>query len=158
MPRRALLWRKGRRGRTSKKRLLPKKINKFGYPRLLQRMRDRFLNRRSYRFYFLCVSNELLLYIYMRDQVRVSRFSFRIAKMLLMHSMTTLISEPSLSQLRRTVEGRIPGLRISHFALQRIRPANSLAGQIIEQNNNGDYPCSPSSSPSPERIDESVLG
>jgi hypothetical protein len=29
---------------------------------------------------------------------------------------------------------------------------------VGSQNSNGDYPCSPSSSPSPERIDESVLG
>jgi hypothetical protein len=46
-------------------------------------MRDRFFNRRSYRF-FLCVRNEILLYGYMRDKVRASRFSVRIRKRLLM--------------------------------------------------------------------------
>ncbi len=64
-----------------------KKVNKLGYPGLLQRMRDRFLNRRSYRFYFLEVRNEFLMYGYMRDKVRASRFSIRIGKMLLMHSV-----------------------------------------------------------------------
>jgi rhamnopyranosyl-N-acetylglucosaminyl-diphospho-decaprenol beta-1,3/1,4-galactofuranosyltransferase len=94
-----------------------KKINKFGYPRLLQRMRDRFLHRRTYRFYFLCVRNEILLYSYMRDKVRADRFCVRIGKMLLMHSVTTLVFERSLSNFtalwRGTFEGY--GLLISPF-------------------------------------------
>jgi GT2 family glycosyltransferase len=89
-----------------------KKINKFGYPRLFQRMRDRFLNRRSYRFYFLCVRNELLLYGYMRDKVRASRFALRVGKMLLMHSLTTLIFERSLSNFRGLWRGAFEGYRL----------------------------------------------
>lgn len=86
-----------------------KKMNKFGYPRLLQRMRDRFLNRRSTRFYFLCVRNELLLYGYMRDRVRASRFSVRIGKMLLMHSVTTLIFERSVVNFSALWRGTFQG-------------------------------------------------
>jgi rhamnopyranosyl-N-acetylglucosaminyl-diphospho-decaprenol beta-1,3/1,4-galactofuranosyltransferase len=86
-----------------------KKINKFGYPRLLQRMRDRFLHRRSYRFYFLCVRNEILLYGYMRDKVRASRFSLRIGKMLLMHSVTTLLFERSPSNFVALWRGTFQG-------------------------------------------------
>jgi rhamnopyranosyl-N-acetylglucosaminyl-diphospho-decaprenol beta-1,3/1,4-galactofuranosyltransferase len=86
-----------------------KKINKFGYPRLLQRMRDRFLHRRSHRFYFLCVRNEILLYGYMRDKVRASRFSIRIGKMLLMHSVTTLLFERSPSNFVALWRGTFQG-------------------------------------------------
>jgi GT2 family glycosyltransferase len=86
-----------------------KKSNKFGYPRLLQRMRDRFLHRRSYRFYFLCVRNEILLYGYMRDRVRASRFFVRIGKMLLMHSVTTLLFERSLSNFAALWRGAFQG-------------------------------------------------
>jgi len=86
-----------------------KKMNKFGYPRLLQRMRDRFLNRRSSRFYFLSVRNELLLYGYTRDRVRASRFSVRIGKMLLMHSITTLIFERSVVNFRALWRGTFQG-------------------------------------------------
>jgi len=86
-----------------------KKINKLGYPRLLQRMRDRFLHRRSYRFYFLSVRNEILLYGYMRHTVRASRFSIRIGKMLLMHSVTTLLFERSLSNFAALWRGAFQG-------------------------------------------------
>jgi rhamnopyranosyl-N-acetylglucosaminyl-diphospho-decaprenol beta-1,3/1,4-galactofuranosyltransferase len=86
-----------------------KKMNKFGYPGLLQRMRDRFLNHRSYRFYFLCVRNEILLYGYMRDRVRASRFSIRIGRMLVMHSVTTLIFERSLVNFSALWRGTIQG-------------------------------------------------
>jgi rhamnopyranosyl-N-acetylglucosaminyl-diphospho-decaprenol beta-1,3/1,4-galactofuranosyltransferase len=86
-----------------------KKINKFGYPRLLQRMRDRFLHRRSYRFYFLCIRNEILLYGYMRDKVRASRFSVRIGKLLLMHSVTTLFFERSFSNFAALWRGAFQG-------------------------------------------------
>jgi rhamnopyranosyl-N-acetylglucosaminyl-diphospho-decaprenol beta-1,3/1,4-galactofuranosyltransferase len=86
-----------------------KKINKFGHPRLLQRMRDRFLNRRSRRFYFFCVRNEILLYGYMRDSVRVGRFSVRIGKMLLIHSVTTLLFERSLSNFAALWRGAFQG-------------------------------------------------
>ena len=86
-----------------------KKMNKFGYPRLLQRMRDRFLNRRSSRFYFLSVRNELLLYGYTRDKVRASRFTVRISKMLLMHSITTLIFERSFVNFRALWRGTFQG-------------------------------------------------
>lgn len=86
-----------------------KKMNKFGYPRLLQRMRDRFLHRRSPRFYFLCVRNELLLYGYMRDRVRASRFSVRIGRMLLLHSMTTLIFERSVVNFGALWRGTFQG-------------------------------------------------
>jgi rhamnopyranosyl-N-acetylglucosaminyl-diphospho-decaprenol beta-1,3/1,4-galactofuranosyltransferase len=86
-----------------------KKMNKFGYPRFLQRMRDRFLNRRSSRFYFLSVRNELLLYGYMRDSVRASRFSVRIGKMLLMHSVTTLIFERSFANFSALWRGTFQG-------------------------------------------------
>jgi len=86
-----------------------KKINKFGYPRLLERMRDRFFHRRSHRFYFLCVRNEILLYGYMRDRVRVSRFSLRIGKMLLMHSVTTLLFERSPSNFVALWRGTFQG-------------------------------------------------
>jgi GT2 family glycosyltransferase len=105
-----------------------KKINKFGYPRLLQRMRDRFLNRRSYRFYFLCVRNEILLYSYMRDQVRASRFSLRIGQMLLMHSVTTLIFERSLSNFAALWKGTFQGYGLlmspwKDFDLRTLSPA-----------------------------------
>jgi rhamnopyranosyl-N-acetylglucosaminyl-diphospho-decaprenol beta-1,3/1,4-galactofuranosyltransferase len=105
-----------------------KKINKFGYPRLLQRMRDRFLNRRSYRFYFLCVRNEILLYSYMRDQVRASRFSIRIGLMLLMHSVTTLIFERSLSNFSALWKGTFQGYGLlmapwKDFDLRTLSPA-----------------------------------
>ena len=86
-----------------------KKVNKLGYPRLLQRMRDRFLNRRSYRFYFLEVRNEFLMYGYMRDKVRASRFSIRIGQMLLMHSVTTLLFERSLSNFVALWKGTFQG-------------------------------------------------
>jgi rhamnopyranosyl-N-acetylglucosaminyl-diphospho-decaprenol beta-1,3/1,4-galactofuranosyltransferase len=86
-----------------------KKINKFGYPRLLQRMRDRFLHRRSYRFYFLCVRNEILLYGYTRDTVRAAPFSVRIGKMLLMHSVTTLLFERSITNFSALWSGTFQG-------------------------------------------------
>jgi rhamnopyranosyl-N-acetylglucosaminyl-diphospho-decaprenol beta-1,3/1,4-galactofuranosyltransferase len=86
-----------------------KKINKFGRPRLLERMRDRFFHRRSHRFYFLCVRNEILLYGYMRDRVRTSRFSLRIGKMLLMHSVTTLLFERSPSNFVALWRGTFQG-------------------------------------------------
>lgn len=86
-----------------------KKINKFGRPRLLDRMRDRFRHRRSHRFYFLCVRNEILLYGYMRDKVRAGRFSIRIGKMLLMHSVTTLLFERSLANFTALWRGTIQG-------------------------------------------------
>jgi rhamnopyranosyl-N-acetylglucosaminyl-diphospho-decaprenol beta-1,3/1,4-galactofuranosyltransferase len=86
-----------------------KKINKFGYPRLFQRMRDRFLNRRSARFYFLCVRNELLLYGYTRDRVRAVPFSVRIGKMLLMHSVTTLLFERSITNFAALWRGTFQG-------------------------------------------------
>jgi rhamnopyranosyl-N-acetylglucosaminyl-diphospho-decaprenol beta-1,3/1,4-galactofuranosyltransferase len=86
-----------------------KKINKFGYPRLLERMRDRFFHRRSYRFYFLCVRNEILLYGYMRDKVRAGRFSLRIGKMLVMHSVTTLLFERSPSNFVALWRGTFQG-------------------------------------------------
>jgi GT2 family glycosyltransferase len=89
-----------------------KKINKFGYPRLLQRMRDRFLHRRSHRFYFLCVRNEILLYGYTRDKVRGGRFSIRIGKMLLMHSMTTLLFERSLTNFGALWRGTFQGYQL----------------------------------------------
>jgi rhamnopyranosyl-N-acetylglucosaminyl-diphospho-decaprenol beta-1,3/1,4-galactofuranosyltransferase len=95
-----------------------KKMNKFGYPRLLQRMRDRFLNRRSSRFYFLCVRNELLLYGYMRDRVRASRFSVRIGKMLLMHSVTTLIFERSLANFGALWRGTFQGYGLLNSPLR----------------------------------------
>jgi rhamnopyranosyl-N-acetylglucosaminyl-diphospho-decaprenol beta-1,3/1,4-galactofuranosyltransferase len=86
-----------------------KKINKFGKPRLMQRMRDRFLNRRSSRFYFLSVRNEILLYGYMRDKVRAGRFSVRIGRMLLMYSVVTLILERSLANFRALWRGAFQG-------------------------------------------------
>jgi GT2 family glycosyltransferase len=86
-----------------------KKINKFGHPRLLQRMRDRFLNRRPSRFYFLSVRNELLLYGYTRDKVRAGRFSVRIGKMLLMYSVVTLILERSLANFGALWRGTFQG-------------------------------------------------
>jgi rhamnopyranosyl-N-acetylglucosaminyl-diphospho-decaprenol beta-1,3/1,4-galactofuranosyltransferase len=86
-----------------------KKMNKFGYPRFIQRMRDRFLNRRSSRFYFLSVRNELLLYGYMRDKVRADRFSVRIVKMLLTHSITTLIFERSFANFGALWRGAFQG-------------------------------------------------
>jgi rhamnopyranosyl-N-acetylglucosaminyl-diphospho-decaprenol beta-1,3/1,4-galactofuranosyltransferase len=92
--------------------LFLKKINKFGRPRLLQRMRDRFLNRRSRRFYFLSVRNEILLYSYMRDKVRASRFSTRIARMLLLHSMTTLLFERSFTNFGALWRGTMQGYRL----------------------------------------------
>jgi GT2 family glycosyltransferase len=105
-----------------------KKIYKLGYPGLLQRMRDRFLNRRSYRFYFLCVRNELLLYGYMRDQVRASSFAIRIGKMLLMHSVTTLIFERSLSNFAALWKGTFQGYGLlmspwKEFDLRTLSPA-----------------------------------
>ena len=105
-----------------------KKINKFGYPRLLQRMRDRFLNRRSYRFYFLCVRNEILLYSYMRDKVRASRFSVRIGQLLLMHSVTTLIFERSPSNFAALWRGAFQGYGLlmspwKDFDLRTLSPA-----------------------------------
>jgi hypothetical protein len=40
-----------------------------------------------------------------------------------------------------------------------LKPSHALSSKPgSPKNNNGDYPCSLSSSPSPERIDESVLG
>jgi rhamnopyranosyl-N-acetylglucosaminyl-diphospho-decaprenol beta-1,3/1,4-galactofuranosyltransferase len=86
-----------------------KKMNKFGYPRFIQRMRDRFLNRRSPRFYFLSVRNELLLYGYMRDKVRAGRFSVRIGQMLLTHSITTLIFERSFVNFGALWRGTFQG-------------------------------------------------
>jgi rhamnopyranosyl-N-acetylglucosaminyl-diphospho-decaprenol beta-1,3/1,4-galactofuranosyltransferase len=86
-----------------------KKMNKFGYPRFIQRMRDRFLNRRSSRFYFLSVRNELLLYGYMRDKVRAGRFAVRIGKMLLTHSITTLIFEHSFVNFGALWRGAFQG-------------------------------------------------
>jgi rhamnopyranosyl-N-acetylglucosaminyl-diphospho-decaprenol beta-1,3/1,4-galactofuranosyltransferase len=86
-----------------------KKMNKFGYPRFIQRMRDRFLNRRSSRFYFLSVRNELLLYGYMRDKVRAGRFAVRIGKMLLTHSITTLILERSIVNFGALWRGTFQG-------------------------------------------------
>ena len=73
-------------------------------------MRDRFLNRRSYRFYFLEVRNEFLMYGYMRDKVRASRFSIRIGKMLLMHSvMHNILFERSLSNFAALWQGAFQG-------------------------------------------------
>jgi GT2 family glycosyltransferase len=89
-----------------------KKIYKLGYPRLLQRMRDRFFNRRSSRFYFLCVRNELLLYGYIRDKVRAGRFAVRIGKMLLMHSVTTLLFERSITNFGALWRGTFQGYRL----------------------------------------------
>jgi rhamnopyranosyl-N-acetylglucosaminyl-diphospho-decaprenol beta-1,3/1,4-galactofuranosyltransferase len=89
-----------------------KKINKFGYSRLLPRLRDRFFNRRSSRFYFLSVRNELLLYGYMRERVRASRFSVRIGKILLMHSVTTLIFERSLANFIALWRGTFQGYEL----------------------------------------------
>jgi rhamnopyranosyl-N-acetylglucosaminyl-diphospho-decaprenol beta-1,3/1,4-galactofuranosyltransferase len=95
-----------------------KKINKFGYPRLLQRIRDRFLNRRSSRFYFLCVRNEILLYGYMRDRVRASRFSLRIGKILLVHSVTTLIFERSVVNFGALWKGTFQGYGLLNSPLR----------------------------------------
>jgi rhamnopyranosyl-N-acetylglucosaminyl-diphospho-decaprenol beta-1,3/1,4-galactofuranosyltransferase len=86
-----------------------KKINKLGYPGLLQRLRDRFLNRRSYRFYFLCVRNEILLYGYIHDTVRARRFAVRIGKLLLMHSVTTLFFERSITNFAGLWKGTFQG-------------------------------------------------
>jgi hypothetical protein len=56
---------------------------RFEYFRLLQQMRDRF-STVDPRFYFLCVRNEILLHGYIRDKVRVSRFSRRVGERSLM--------------------------------------------------------------------------
>jgi rhamnopyranosyl-N-acetylglucosaminyl-diphospho-decaprenol beta-1,3/1,4-galactofuranosyltransferase len=86
-----------------------KKINKLGYPRLLQRVSDRFLNRRSYRFYFLIVRNEILFYGYIRDRVSTSRFSIRVGQMLLTYSAITLLFERSLSNFSGLWRGTFQG-------------------------------------------------
>jgi rhamnopyranosyl-N-acetylglucosaminyl-diphospho-decaprenol beta-1,3/1,4-galactofuranosyltransferase len=99
-----------------------KKINKFGYPGLLQRMRDRFLHRRSYRFYFLCVRNEILLYGYTRDKVRAGRFAVRIGKMLLMHSVTTLLFERSITNFAGLWRGTFQGYGLLNSPLTEFDP------------------------------------
>jgi hypothetical protein len=70
-------------------------------------MRDRFFNRRSYRFYFLCVRDEILLYGYMRDKVRASRFSVRIRKRLLMQVSRAARSTKALPAVA-TVKSDLP--------------------------------------------------
>jgi rhamnopyranosyl-N-acetylglucosaminyl-diphospho-decaprenol beta-1,3/1,4-galactofuranosyltransferase len=111
-----------------------KKIYQLGYPRLSQRMRDRFLNRRPNRFYFLSVRNEILLYGYTRDKVRGGRFSVRIAKMLLMHSVTTLIFERSLSNFAALWRGAFQGYRLlsSPWRAIDLRPAVTAPEQRTE--------------------------
>jgi GT2 family glycosyltransferase len=86
-----------------------KKVNRLGSSRLLQRMRDRVLNRRSYRFYFLEVRNEFLMYGYTRDRVRAGRFAVRIGRLLLMHSLTALLFERSLSNFAALWRGAFQG-------------------------------------------------
>ena len=105
-----------------------KKMNKFGKARLLERIKDRFLHRRSYRFYFLCVRNEILLYGYTRDKVRAARFAVFVAKMLCTQSITALIFERSLTNFTGLWKGALQGclLLCSHdrqFDLSSLQPA-----------------------------------
>lgn len=86
-----------------------KKVRKCGDRRLFQRIRDRLRNRRSSRFYFLSVRNELLLYGYMRDIVQSSPFYLRIAGLLLQYSVITLIFERSFTNFEALWKGTFQG-------------------------------------------------
>ena len=112
-----------------------KKMNKFGRSSLLQRVRDRFLNRRSYRFYFLCVRNELLLYGYMRDKVRASRFSIRIGRMLLMHSVTTLFFERSFANFGALWRGTFQGYGLLTSPWREFDLSTIAATAFLSKNN-----------------------
>jgi GT2 family glycosyltransferase len=76
---------------------------------LLQRLRDRFCDRRSPRFYFLSVRNELLLYTYICDAVKASRFHIRIVGLLLRYSIVTLVFERSIANCWALWRGTFQG-------------------------------------------------
>jgi hypothetical protein len=64
----------------------------------------------------------------MRDQVRASSFAIRIGKMLLMHSVTTLIFERSLSNFAALWKGTFQGYGLlmspwKEFDLRTLSPA-----------------------------------
>lgn len=86
-----------------------KKIRKVGDRRLLSRLTARFREKRSTRFYFLSVRNELLLYIYVADAVRRSWYQFRVARLLLLYSVVTLVMERSLANFRALWSGARDG-------------------------------------------------
>ena len=102
-----------------------KKLRKIGDRRLVARLRDRFDNRRSSRFYFLSVRNELLLYDYFRDIVRSKSFYIRIARLLLMYSFITLIFERSFGNFGSLWRGTFQGCELlgspsREFDLERV--------------------------------------
>jgi GT2 family glycosyltransferase len=86
-----------------------KKIRKYRDVDLLERVLDRFRDRRSRRYYFLSVRNELLVYGYTRDSVRTTRFCFRIAGLLLKYSLVTLICERSFLNCLALWKGTFQG-------------------------------------------------
>ncbi len=86
-----------------------KKLNKVGDRTLFERTRERFRHRRSSRFYFLSVRNELLLYAYIRDAVRSRSFCIRIAGLLLLYTLVTLVCERSLGNFAALWKGSFEG-------------------------------------------------
>ena len=86
-----------------------KKIKKIGDGGLLQKVRNRLKNRRTSRFYFLAVRNELLLYQYISDKVQLSHFYSRIAALLLQYSFVTLVLERSGTNFRALWRGASQG-------------------------------------------------
>lgn len=72
-----------------------KKIKKGADPKPLRRLSARLRERRSSRFYFLRVRNELLLYSYLRGAVQAGWYSLRVAGLLARYSFVTLLLERS---------------------------------------------------------------
>ena len=79
---------------------------------MFARLADRFRTRRSERFYFLSIRNELLLRNYISDAIQPSRFYARVGGQLLRHSMTTLICERSLQNFTALWKGTFEGMAL----------------------------------------------
>jgi|SRR5579862_2718329 len=77
---------------------------------LLAKVRNRFQNHRSRRFYFLAVRNELLLHNYTRSAVKPFRFYARIIALLLRLSLVTVICERRLDNCILLWKGTWRGL------------------------------------------------